>query len=68
METLVIHTENKYQLAAMLALVKSWNIVFEKYPYSASFVAEIKSREANIANGQVIKIKDPKNIWDSMLS
>ncbi len=67
METLVIHPENKYQLAALQALVKSWNIGFEKYPYSAAFEAEIKKREENIANGEVIKIKDPNNIWESIL-
>ena len=32
METLVIHPENKEQLAALKALIKSWNINFEKYP------------------------------------
>lgn len=67
METLVIYPENKHQLAALQALVKSWNINFEKYPYSASFEAEIKKREANITNSKVIKIKDPNNIWECIL-
>jgi hypothetical protein len=67
METLVIHPENKEQLAALMALVKSWDINFEKYPYNENFVAEIKQREKNIKKGDFTTIKDPKNIWESIL-
>lgn len=49
METLVIHPENKYQLAALQALVKSWNIGIEKYPFSTSEV-EIKKNEVTKKN------------------
>jgi hypothetical protein len=67
METLVIHTENHKQLEALKALVKSWGISFEKYPYNPAFVAELKNRETNIEKGKTITIKDPKNIWESIL-
>ncbi len=67
METLVIHTENQTQLDALKVLVKSWGISAEKYPYNPSFVAEIKRRERNVEKGEVIVVKDPENIWESIL-
>ncbi|MCK9403290.1 MAG: hypothetical protein M0Q26_07810 [Chitinophagaceae bacterium] len=67
METLVIHPENKEQLTALKALVKSWNINFEKYPYDPNFVAEINKREKKIRQGDFIAIKDPRNVWESLL-
>ena len=67
METLVIHTENQKQLDALKALVKSWGINAEKYPYNPAFVAEVKKRENNIKKGEIVTIKDPKNIWESIL-
>ena len=67
METLVIHTENQKQLDALKALVKSWGISAEKYPYNPVFVAEVKKRESNIKKGETVTIKDPKNIWESIL-
>jgi hypothetical protein len=67
MESLVIHPESKEQLEALKALVKSWKISFEKYPYDSDFVNEIKKREDNASKGEVTIIKDPKNIWDSIL-
>lgn len=48
METLVIHPENKQQLEALKALVKSWGIGFEKYPYDVKFVEELKLREKTL--------------------
>ncbi len=67
METLVIHTESQEQLEALKALVKSWGISAEKYPYNPAFVAEIKQREENIEKGETVTVKDPKNIWESIL-
>lgn len=67
METLVVHTENKDQLEALKALVKSWDISAEKYPYNPALVAEIKKREDNIKKGETVTIKDPKNIWENIL-
>ena len=67
METLVIHPENKEQLAALKALVKSWNINFEKYPYAPDFVTKINKREQLIKQGEFITIKDPNNVWESLL-
>ena len=67
MEILVIHPENKEQLSALKALIKSWNINFEKYPYDPNFVAEINKREKNIKQGDFITIKDPGNVWESLL-
>jgi hypothetical protein len=67
MESLVIHTVSKEQSDALKALIKSWKISFEKYLYNSNFLNEIKRRENNVADGDVIIIKDPKNIWDSIL-
>ena len=67
MESLVIHPESKEQLNALKALIKSWNINFEKYPYDPNFISEIKKREINIKNGKTITINDPNKIWESIL-
>lgn len=67
MESLVIHPENKEQLNALKALIKSWNINFEQYPYDSNFISEIKKREKNINDGKSITIKDPNHIWESIL-
>jgi hypothetical protein len=67
MESLVIHPENKEQLNALKALIKSWNINFEQYPYDANFISEIKKREKNIKDGKSITINDPNNIRESIL-
>lgn len=45
METLVIYPENKYQLAALQALVKSWNIGFEKQPNSIALEANRNTKQ-----------------------
>jgi hypothetical protein len=61
METLVIHPENKEQLAALKALIKSWNINFEKYPYDPNFVAEINKRERRTSNKVILsRLKTPR--------
>lgn len=67
METLVIHPENKEQLEALKALVKSWNITFEKYPYRPDFVSEIKERSKRASKGDVVPIENPNKIWESIL-
>jgi len=68
METFFIHPENKQQLDALKALVKSWGIGFEKYPYDVKFVEELKLREKNVKKGEIVTIKDPENIWELFCS
>nr|MBC7611955.1 hypothetical protein [Pseudopedobacter sp.] len=60
MEILVIHTENKKQLEALKALVKSWGIGFEKYPYDLKFVEELKLREKNVKKVIQLQLKTLK--------
>jgi len=64
METLIVHPENKEQLAAIKAFMKALKISFEedksKSPYNAEFVAKIKESREQIKNGEtrVVNIDD----------
>ena len=68
--TIIAHPKNKKQEAAIEAVLKALNVSFKKEeesPYNPEFVAKIKSRAASAERGNVTKIKDPKNIWESIL-
>jgi hypothetical protein len=70
METLIVHPKNQKQLATIEAILKALDVSFnkeEKSPYSPAFIAKIKEREEQVKLGNVIVIKDPKNIWPSIL-
>lgn len=66
METLIVHPENKEQLAAIKAFMKALKINFEKKleesPYNPEFVAMIKKAEKNPS----YKTVDPNNLWESL--
>ena len=68
--TIIAHPKNKKQEAAIEAVLKALNISFVKEdesPYNPEFVAKVKARTANAKKGDVVRIKDPKNIWESIL-
>jgi hypothetical protein len=68
--TIIAHPKNKKQEAAIEAVLKALNVSFKKEeesPYNSEFVSKITERMANAKNGNVVSIKDPKNIWESIL-
>jgi hypothetical protein len=69
METVIMHPQNKEQLSALKAFAKALKVDFEteKSPYNPDFVAKIKESQEQVKQGNVITIKDPKNIWPSIL-
>ena len=69
METLIMHPKNKEQLSALKAFAKALKMDFEteKSPYNPAFVAKIKKSIEEAKQGKVVTIKDPKNIWPSIL-
>jgi hypothetical protein len=68
METVIMHPQNKEQLVALKAFAKALKVNFEteKSPYNPDFVAKIKESQEQVKQGNVISIKDPKNIWPSI--
>ncbi|WP_304062777.1 DUF2683 family protein [Pedobacter glucosidilyticus] len=66
METLIVHPENKEQLAAIKAFMKALKINFEKKseesPYNPDFVDMIKRAEKSSS----YKTVDPNNLWESL--
>ena len=69
METVIMHPKSKEQLIALKAFAKALKVDFEteKSPYNPEFVAKIKESHERAKNGEVITIKDPQNIWPSIL-
>ncbi|WP_316843575.1 DUF2683 family protein [Pedobacter psychrodurus] len=68
--TIIAHPKNKKQEAAIEAVLKALNVSFKKEeesPYNSEFGSNIKERITNAKNGNVVSIKDPKNIWESIL-
>jgi hypothetical protein len=68
--TIIAHPKNKKQEAAVEAILKALNVSFQKEeesPYNPEFVAKIKARAVSAERGNVTRIKDPKNIWESIL-
>ncbi|WP_026903745.1 DUF2683 family protein [Pedobacter glucosidilyticus] len=66
METLIVHPENKEQLAAIKAFMKALKISFEKKseesPYNPEFVQKILAGRDDIKNGKGVKI-NPEDLW-----
>lgn len=62
METLIVHPNNKEQLAALKAFMKAFKISFEenKTPYNPEFVAKIQESREQVKRGEtrVINIAD----------
>ncbi len=71
METLIVHPKSKKQLAAVKAVLKALEVSFEKEeeksPYNPEFVAQIKENYKQAKQGMVVTIKDPKDIWPSII-
>ena len=70
METIIVHPKNQKQLATIEAILKALDVSFskeEKSPYNPAFVAKIKESIEQVKQGKVTVIKDPKNIWPSIL-
>ncbi|MCZ4222806.1 DUF2683 family protein [Pedobacter rhodius] len=68
--TIIAHPKNKKQEAAIEAVLKALNVSFQKEdesPYDPEFVAKIKKSLAEVKKGNVTRIKDPSNIWESIL-
>jgi ribosomal protein S20 len=62
METLIIHPDNKEQLAALKTFMKAFKISFEseKSTYNPEFVAKIQESREQVKNGEtrVVNIAD----------
>jgi uncharacterized membrane protein (DUF106 family) len=54
METLIVHPDNKEQLAALKAFMKAFKISFEeeKSAYNPKFIAKIKDSREQVKNGE----------------
>jgi len=61
MEAILIHPNNKEQLATIKAFAKALKMSFEtkevESPYDPEFVAKIKQSEQQIREGKVTRIK-----------
>lgn len=76
METLIMHPKNKEQLTALKAIAKAFKIGFtteeltesEKAVklYGQDAVEKIERGEEDIKAGRVTRIKDIKNVWESI--
>jgi hypothetical protein len=64
METLIVHPENKEQLAAMKSFMKAFKISFEEEasPYNPDFVKMIKQGDKDLAEGKGVII-DLEDLW-----
>jgi hypothetical protein len=69
METLIVHPKSRKQLATIEAILKALNVSFKKEEdtYNPEFVATVLESYERAKKGEVITIKDPKNIWPSIL-
>ncbi len=77
METLIMHPKNEEQSIALKAIAKAFQIDFtaeetddrEKaiHYYGKDMVEIIERGEEDIKAGRVTRIKDIKNVWDSIL-
>ncbi|HZY37622.1 MAG TPA: DUF2683 family protein [Mucilaginibacter sp.] len=69
METLIVHPKSRKQLATVEAILKALDVSFKKEeePYNPEFVAMILESYKQAQKGEVVTIKDPKNIWPSIL-
>jgi len=71
MEAVVIHPKNKEQLAALKAFAKALKMDFETKstdsPYQPLFVKRVLEDDKSTKKGNVIRIKDAKNIWADIL-
>jgi hypothetical protein len=64
METLIVHPDNKEQLAALKAFMTAFKISFEdeKSPYNPEFVEMIQQGDKDLKAGKGVKV-DIDNLW-----
>jgi len=64
METLIVHPDNKEQLAALKTFMKAFKISFEdeKSPYDPEFVKMIQQGDEELKAGKGVKV-DIDNLW-----
>jgi hypothetical protein len=69
-----MHPKNRKQLATVEAILKALDVSFKKEKeieeedyYNPEFVAMVLDNHERAKKGEVITIKDPKNIWPSIL-
>jgi len=64
METLIVHPNNKEQLAALKAFIKAFKISFEeeKSSYDREFVAMVKQGDEDLKAGKGVSV-DVDNLW-----
>ena len=69
METIIVHPKNQKQSATIEAVLKALDVSFKKEEdtYNPEFVAKILESYEKAKKGEVITIKDPKDIWPSIL-
>lgn len=70
METIIVHPKSRKQLATIEAILKALDVSFKKEensPYNPDFVAKVLDNYERAKKGEVVVIKDPKNIWPSIL-
>jgi len=69
MDTLVIYTDNKYKLEAMMAVAKAMEVPFELEPevenYDPEFVAKIERgrEDMKTGRGRVISMEELDSLW-----
>ncbi|GAC1311513.1 MAG: hypothetical protein NVSMB24_31150 [Mucilaginibacter sp.] len=66
METVIMHPENKEQLAALKAVAKAFKIAFKtdkNSPYDPEFVAKILAGEKAKSEGETALRVDVENLW-----
>jgi len=80
METLIMHPQNKEQLAALKAFAKALKVPFEKNEkaelsdrekgillYGKDFVEKIERGEEAIKDGKFITLDPTKSLWENIL-
>jgi hypothetical protein len=64
METLIVHPQNKKQLAASKAVMKALDISFEKSksPYNPQFIEMLRQGDEDLKAGKGVKV-DIADLW-----
>jgi hypothetical protein len=66
METLIMHPQNKEQLAALKAIAKALKVSVETSSYNPDFVAKIKQSKKEVENGKYTTLDPSKSIWENL--
>ena len=66
METVIMHPENKEQVAALKAFAKALKVKFETSTYNADFVAKIKESTKQVKEGNYTTLDPDKSLWENI--